>query len=465
MQLIKKLLLGINILLIASNVKADIALASLIGDNMVLQQNSKVKIWGWSGAAEIITITPSWSTISDTITGDRNGKWTLAIRTPEAGGPYTITVSGSWGSKLILQNIMIGEVWFCSGQSNMEASYNYLGIKEVGKDALVGYNPNIRFCKVRKTTAKYPQENCMAKWELCDSTSIKEISAVAYYFAQKLNKDLNVPIGIIQSAWGGTAIEPWISADIINSNPIFYKSSEMRKPLPWWPNEPGSAYNAMVAPVTNFAIAGALWYQGESNTAFPSAYRSLLSTMIAEWRKDWNTDFPFYYVQIAPFINFTKDSAAFLREAQMQCLTNKNVGMVVVSDLVDDVTDIHPQNKHEVGYRLANLALSKTYDHPNIFWKCPTYQISEVRENTMIVYFDAPITVAGKKVSDLFIAGEDKVFYPADATAEGNTLIVMSKQVKTPASVRYSFSNEAIGNLFSTEKLPVSPFRTDNWSK
>jgi len=465
MNKIKKMLWGICLLFVATNANADICLPSLIGDNMVLQQNTKVKIWGWSGPAEVIAITPSWNNTTDTVTADRNAKWALYISTPKAGGPYTITISGSGGQKLVLQNIMVGEVWFCSGQSNMEASYNYLGIKEVGKDALVGYNPNIRFCSVRKTTANYPQDNCMAKWEVCDSTSIREISAVAYYFARKLNMDLNVPIGIIQSAWGGTAIEPWISADIINSNPVYKKSSEMRKPLPWWPNEPGSAYNAMVAPVTHYTIAGAIWYQGESNTAFPSAYRSLLSTMITEWRKDWHTEFPFYYVQIAPFKNYAKDSAAFVREAQVQCLTNKKVGMVVISDLVDNVTDIHPQNKHDVGYRLANLALFKTYNQPNIAWRCPTYQKMEINQNKLIAYFDADIKIAGKKVSELFIAGDDKVFYPADATTEGNKLIVSGKQVKSPASVRYSFSNEAIGNLFSTEKLPVSPFRTDNWSK
>jgi len=347
----------------------------------------------------------------------------------------------------------------------MDASYNYIGIKEVGKDAIDGNNPNIRFCKIRKTTAEYPQDNCMAKWDFCDSNTIKEMSAVAYYFVRKLNKDLKVPIGIIQSAWGGTAIETWIPEDIINMNPLFKKSSEMRNPLPWWPNDPGSTYNAMIAPVTNYTIAGAIWYQGESNTAFPSAYQSLLSNMIRIWRKDWNLEFPFYYVQIAPFNNYPKDSAAYLREAQMKCLTNKNVGMVVVSDLVDNLADIHPRDKHDVGYRLANLALTKTYGVVNIAWRCPIYQKMEIEKNKIIVYFDGDLMPAGKKVNELFIAGEDKVFYPAEAVTEGNKLIVSAKQVKTPASVRYSFSNEAIGNLFSTENLPVSPFRTDNWAK
>jgi sialate O-acetylesterase len=465
MNQMKKLILGVGILFMTINAIADIALPSLIGDNMVLQRNTRVKIWGWSGPAEKISVTPSWNNKTDTITADHNAKWALYIETPEAGGPFTITVRGSWGDKIVLQNILVGEVWYCSGQSNMEASYNYIGIKEVRKDALTGYNPNIRFCKIRKTTAKYPQDNCMAKWELCDSNTIKASSAVAYYFAQKLNKDLSIPIGIIQSAWGGTAIEPWISEDIINSNPVFKASSKMQKPLPWWPCEPGSAYNAMVAPVASYTLAGVIWYQGESNTAFPSAYRSLFSTMIAEWRKDWNREFPFYWVQIAPFNNYPKDSAAFLREAQMQCLNNKNAGMVVVSDLVDNIADIHPQNKHDVGYRLANLALSKTYNMPNIHWRCPVYQKMGIDHNKLIVYFDADIMIAGKKINDLFIAGDDKVFYPADAVTEGNKLIISCKQVKFPVSARYSFSDTAIGNLFSTEKLPVSPFRTDNWTK
>jgi sialate O-acetylesterase len=465
MRRIRKLFFLITFLITAINTYGDIALPSLIGDNMVLQQNTKVKIWGWSDPAEVISITSSWNNITDTVTADRNAKWSKYLNTPVAGGPYTITISGSSGGKIVLHNVMLGEVWFCSGQSNMEASYNYLGIKEVGKDALVGYNPNIRFCKVRKTTAKYPQENCMAKWEVCDSNTIREISAIAYYFAKKLNKDLNVPIGIMQSAWGGTAIEPWMSEDIIESNPVYKASSKMQKPLPWWPYEAGSTYNAMVAPVTNYVIAGVLWYQGESNTAFPSAYRSLLSAMISEWRQDWGKEFPFYYVQIAPFNNFAKDSAAFLREAQMQCLANQNVGMIVVSDLVDNLSDIHPQNKHEAGYRLANLALTKTYNKKNIPWLCPIYQKMEVIGNKIIVYFDADIMINGRKAIELYIAGEDKVFYQADAIIKGNKLIVSSKQVKMPVSVRYSFSNEAIGNLFSIEKLPVSPFRTDTWSK
>lgn len=461
----KKLLFGVSLLFMTTGASADIGLPSLIGDNMVLQQNSGVKIWGWSGPAEKITVTPSWSNKSDTVTADHHAKWALFIQTPKAGGPYTITISGSWGQQVFLQNVMVGEVWFCSGQSNMEASYNYISVKEVGKDAIDGDNSNIRFCKVRKTTAAYPQDNCMAKWDLCTSNSIKEMSAVAYYFARKLNKDLGVPIGIIQSAWGGTAIEPWIMKDIIEANPSYVTSSKMQKPLPWWPREPGSAYNAMVAPVTSYAVAGVLWYQGESNATFPCTYRSLLTTMIDEWRKDWNIEFPFYYVQIAPWKNYVKDSAAFLREAQMQCLSLKKVGMVVVSDLVDDITDIHPQNKHDVGFRLANLALSQTYNVPDIIWKCPTYQTMEILENKVMISFNADILITGKKVNELYVAGDDKVFYPAEAAIDGNKLIVSSKQVKAPASVRYSFSNEAIGNLFSTDKLPVSPFRTDTWAK
>jgi sialate O-acetylesterase len=461
----RKFLVGIILFTVAFHAFADIGLPSLVGDNMVLQQNARVKIWGWSGAAEKITVIPSWSNNPDTTTADRNGKWALYIQTPKAGGPFIIAIIGSWGQRVVLQNILIGEVWICSGQSNMDASYNYIGIKEVGKDAIDGNNPNIRFCKIWKTTAEYPQDNCMAKWDFCDSNTIKEMSAVAYYFVRKLNKDLKVPIGIIQSAWGGTGIETWMPEDVVKNDPLFMKSVGMRELLPWWPILPGSTYNAMIAPVTNFTIAGAIWYQGETNASYPSAYRRQLSTMISEWRKDWGIEFPFYYVQIAPWNKYEKDSAAFLRESQVQCLSINKVGMVVVSDLVDDVTDIHPQNKHDVGYRLANLALAKTYGMVNIAWRCPIYQKMEVEKNKVVVYFDADLMATGKKVNELFIAGEDKVFFPADAAIEGNKLIVQAKKVKAPVSVRYSFSNEGIGDLFSTEKLPVSPFRTDNWTK
>jgi sialate O-acetylesterase len=465
MSFLKNFLFTIAFLSLGINAHADIGLPSLVGDNMVLQQQAKVKIWGWSGAAEKITVTPSWSNNPDTVTADRNGKWAVYVQTPEAGGPYIMLIRGSWGQQVVLQNILIGEVWICSGQSNMDATYNYIGIKEVGKDAIDGNNPNIRFCKIRKTTAEYPQDNCMAKWEFCDSNTIKDMSAVAYYFIRKLNKELKVPIGLIQAAWGGTAIETWMPEEIIKGNPFYRKSHLMRDPLPWWPWEAGSAYNAMIAPVTGFTIAGAIWYQGESNAAFPSAYTSLMNTMITQWRKDWKNEFPFYYVQIAPWPNYEKDSGAFLREAQVKSLELNKVGMVVVSDLVDDVTDIHPQNKHDVGYRLANLALTKTYGLTGFPWRCPLYQKMVIDKNKAIVHFDADLMVEGKKINELFIAGEDKVFYPADATVDGNKLIVQAKQVREPVSVRYSFSNAGIGNLFSTEKLPVSPFRTDQWTQ
>ena len=277
---------------------------------------------------------------------------------------------------------------------------------------------------------------------------------------------MNVPIGLINANWGGTPAEVWTPADLVNNDPELKASAEKQQPYDWWPKTPGATFNGMLTPVTNFSIAGAIWYQGEGNTIAPYTYGKLLTTMIDSWRKAWKKNIPFYYVQIAPFTYENNFIGSIIREQQTKAMMHDNVGMAVITDLVDDTTDIHPKNKHEVGYRLANWALAETYHQPGIVYKSPIYKSIDVEKDKAIISFDnVPTGLMSKdnNITALYIAGADKVFYPAMAKVENAKLIVWSKQVAQPVAVRFSFSNAGIGNLFSKEGLPVAPFRTDDW--
>jgi sialate O-acetylesterase len=431
---------------------------------MVLQQQSAVKLWGWCNPAEKITITTSWNNKTDTLKGTRDANFQVTVQTPAAGGPYTITFKGS--NTIVLENVLIGEVWVCSGQSNMEFGYRQK-LKDVVDELPTCYNNNIRFFYIPKTTAKYPQDNCDAKWTVCDSNSLKSFSAVGYFFGKKLNKDLNVPIGLINSNWGGTPAEVWTPDSLVNNDPELKAADEKQKPSVGWPYLPGVTYNAMIAPITNYAIAGTIWYQGESNTETAATYGKLFTTMIDAWRKAWNKEFPFYYVQIAPYKYAGKNIGALLREQQAKSMTHPKTGMVVITDLVNDTNNIHPTDKHDVGARLANWALSETYNKEGIVYKSPMFKSMEVKKDKAYLTFDnAPngLMIKGKTVAELYVAGSDQQFYPAEAKIEKDKLVVWSKQVKEPVAVRFGFSNTAIGNLFSKEGLPVCPFRTDDWT-
>ena len=450
-------------LLNAFIVKADIRLPAVLSDGMVLQQQSEVKLWGWAGSAEKIYVTTSWNNRTDSTVSDNNAKWEITVQTPAAGGPHSITLKG--GNTVVLKDVLIGEVWVCSGQSNMEYNY-YDGIKSIKDEFPTAYNKNIRLFHIPRTTAAYPQDNCNAQWVVCDSNAIKTFSAVAYYFGKKLNKDLNVPIGLINSSWGGTPAEAWTPAAVVDADDELKNAAAKQGPNKWWPIKPGYAYNAMIAPLTNYSISGAIWYQGESNTAAPSSYSRLFSAMIEAWREQWKKEFPFYYVQIAPYAYGNKNVGALIREQQAQTLAVPNTGMVVISDLVDNVKDIHPRNKKDVGTRLANIALSETYTIKGLDAFSPVYENMETRGSRAVINFShagSGLSIKGKALQEIYIAGPDKVFYPAQVKVENNKLIVWSSKVKEPQSVRYSFSNAAMGNLFSKSGLPVAPFRTDSW--
>jgi sialate O-acetylesterase len=442
--------------------KANVRLPNVLSSNMVLQQRSQVNLWGWCEPGEKIAITASWNQQKDSVKGTRDGNWRLTVSTPAAGGPYTISIKGQ--NSIVLDNILIGEVWVCSGQSNMEMCEGW-GLPDVRAELPTCYTDKIRFFHIPKTTSQTPQDNCSGQWTVCDSNALKQFSAVAYFFGKKLNQELNVPIGLIEAAWGGTPAEVWTPAPLIDGDNLLKTANEKLVPANGWPYKPGNCYNGMIAPITSFAVAGALWYQGEANTVTPGSYERLLTTMIASWRAAWGLPLPFYYVQIAPFTYGVPNQGSLLREQEHKVMQVENTGMVVVSDLVSDTTNVHPKDKHDVGYRLANWALADTYHRQGLIYKNPVYESMEIKGDKAVIEIAnaTGLMLKDKTAKELFIAGEDKVFWPATARIEGSKLIVSASGVKKPVAVRYQFSNAGIGNIFGKDGLPLAPFRTDSW--
>ena len=451
--------------LFSLDVTAQLKLPNIFGSNMVLQQKAKVAFWGWASPLENVSVTSSWNNKEVEVkTLAANAKWQVILETPEAGGPYTITVKSN-NSKITLENILIGEVWLCSGQSNMQWQ-PAAGIDH-GKEEIEKANqPKIRLFNVQRVAADYPQENCFGSWAECTPESMKNFSAIGYFFGQKLQENLNVPIGLINSSWGGSPIEIWMNESVVNSDENLKRDASARKPE-WSPVKPGAAYNTMIAPFLSFPIAGVIWYQGESNVDHPQTYGLLMKKMIEGWRTDWNTNFPFYYVQLAPcHYNGGNYQAALIREQQTKALQVSKTGMVVTTDLVTDTNNIHPKNKIDVGARLANLALSDAYGKTSISGKGPIFKSMTVEKGKIKLFFDnvpQGFKVNGKEITGFLVAGDDRKFVPAKAKIDKNTIILTCKEVKAPVAVRFGFFNVAIPNLFSAEGLPVCPFRTDEW--
>lgn len=444
---------------------AQLRLPALLSSNMVLQQNATVKLWGWAGPGEKIRIHIPWSNKVDSVVTSRDAAWSLDVQTPAAGGPYTITIEGR--TTLKLENVLIGEVWVCSGQSNMEWSGNH-GLKDIKAELPVCVDNNIRFFQVPKTTSAYPQDDVKATWAACDSNTLKSFSAVAYFFGKTLKKNMNVPIGLINTSWGGTAAEVWTPAAVVENDEALKAAAAKLSPSNGWPYTPGYSYNAMISPLVPYRIAGAIWYQGESNVSTANTYTKLFNIMIGSWRKAWGYDFPFYYVQIAPYRYGPGINGALLREAQTATLQYPRTGMAVITDLVDDTTNIHPQNKHDVGARLANWALGDTYGKQGLVYKSPVYEKMEQQKGKIVLYFtnaEGGLKTSSGKPAQFFIAGADHQFVPADVKLDGNKAIVSARSVKQPEAVRFGFTNSGIGNVFNAGGLPLNPFRTDNWEE
>ena len=408
-------------------------------------------------------MTTGWDGKTDSTFTSNYATWKLKIKTPAAGGPYSIIVETK-NSRIELTDVLIGEVWVCSGQSNMEWNY-YNGLQDIRDELSTCANPNIRFFQVPKSASEYP-EDVGGSWRACDSASLKSFSAVGYFFGKKLNQELNVPIGLINSSWGGTPAEVWTPAAVVQQNTELKTAANRLRPSSAWPSMPGVVYNAMIFPITQFNVAGVIWYQGESNTGTNDTYQLLFTKMIDAWRSAWKKEFPFYYVQLAPFAYGNKNIGALLQEAQTKSLSHPKTGMVVITDLVDDVNDIHPVNKHDVGYRLANLALVDTYSKPVASFRSPQFKEAVSDKKKIELTFDyAPngFMVKGKSAEGFFISGDNDQWFPAVAKIDGSKIIVSCREVSEPKYVRFGFANTIIGNVFSKEGLPLCPFRTDSF--
>ena len=640
--------------LAAMHVSADVTLPAVFGDHMVLQQRGTATVWGWAEPGEKVTVKGSWQMFGGvSATAGKDGSWRVRLKTPSAGGPHTVSIKGS--NEIVLNDILIGEVWVCSGQSNMEWTMEMLNTEDNRKAAAEADFPRIRLFNVKRVFDRQPQSDCQGQWQVCTPETVKRFSAIGFYFGRELNEKLNVPVGLINTSWGGTVAEAWTSAEALRAHgdfdtaldrlaeperfaqadkeeferqlvaweqklaevdpgtkenwqdaglddadwktmelPSLWKDTELAAidgvvwfrrvtnlPPSWaradlelnlgsiddvdtvwvngvkigstfgwekprtyripksalrvgpnviavrvvdtgveggfggseedmrigppgadvkasatvartWKykvgyagavpaapqtaaekrlnqNTPSALYNAMIHPLIPFRIAGAIWYQGESNRGRSLQYRTLFPAMIKDWRSRWGQgDFPFYYVQIAPYHYGNNDDpmSGFLREAQMMTLkTAPNVGMAVTMD-IGDKDNIHPTNKADVGKRLSLWALANTYKQRDIVYSGPLYKSMKVERDTIRLSFDhigGGLAARGGPLVGFEIAGIDQTFVPAKAEIDGKTVVVSSSQVPNPVAVRYAFKNWISPNLFNAEGLPASSFRTDNW--
>ncbi|MCL6267923.1 sialate O-acetylesterase [Flagellimonas myxillae] len=439
---------------------------TILSDNMVLQQQSTATIWGWTTAtSETITITGSWNNEAVTAKAHQ-GVWSAQLPTPIAGGPYTLTIKGH--EEITFSNVMIGEVWIASGQSNMQWTPN-MGLDNAQEEIEQANFPKIRFFQVPQWKSTTPQDDSPGEWMSCSPETMQNFSSVAYFFGRKLHKGLSVPIGLISSNWGGTPVEVWIPKDLIEGNSGLNAAAKKLSEFEWWPEQPGVTYNAMIHPLLKFNIAGAIWYQGESNRDNAISYYESFPLLIDSWRAGWKKEFPFYFAQIAPF-DYDKDKkdikAAVVRDAQLYTMQSvPKTGMAVTND-IGNLKDIHPTNKQEVGRRLALWALAKTYGVKDVAYSGPVYKEMEVKKNKIVLTFDHAkngLKMDGKELKEFYIAGADKKFYEAKARIKGNLVEVSSKKVKAPVAVRFAFYDKALPNLYNAEGLPASGFRTDQW--
>jgi len=453
------------VIAVASPLKAQLRLPGLFDSHMVIQQNATVPIWGWAQPLQEVVINVSWDTTTVRTKAANTTFWKTSLKSPAAGGPHTITITAGH-DMMKLEDVMSGEVWICSGQSNMEWSMAAAGDGKTLVDQI--NDTGIRLFHVPKSAANTPQNRGEGSWTLCNSDGVRGFSAVGYFFGKKLNGELNVPIGLINASWGGTPAEVWLpSEDVNDSEDLKAAAAKQIDDKPWCPSRPGVVFNAMINPLIPFRIAGALWYQGEANTVAPYTYKALMETLIKDWREEFLFDFPFYYVQIAPFSGYGEvEKGTLIREQEVKMLQIPKTGMVVVSDLVDNVKDIHPQYKKPVGERLANLALADTYGKKGIDYQFPLYTSMKAEKKKIRIMFqhaEGGLYSRGGGPTEFMIAGEDHKFYPANAKIDGGAVIVWAKEVEHPVAVRFGWMNGSIPNLFNKAGLPVSSFRTDDW--
>lgn len=446
---------------------ADVKLPSLISDNMVIQQGKPFMLWGWAQEGEKIKVTFNEKDYHSVANND--GDWSIWLDSVGAGGPYDMVIEGS--NQIIVSNILCGEVWLCSGQSNMDMPV--YGWRERGHTILNSDDeiasadyPQIVMFNVEKKLSDVPLDDVVGCWSVCNPENVKDFSAAAYFYGRQLHKELDVPIGLIHSSYGASSVQAWMSKQMLLSDEEL--EEEIINPFSKLPSkQPCKLYNAMLRPVLNYQLKGVIWYQGEGNVSQAHKYRRLFEALINGWREVMNyRNCPFYYVQIAPY-DYKKLSSPHLREAQMQCMDIDNVGMAVTLDIGNDEI-IHPSNKQAVGKRLALWALAKTYKVEDIVYSGPIYKSMTVESNKIRLYFyyvNGGLVAKNENLTGFEIAGEDRVFLEAEAKIDNNTILVSSDNVIAPVAVRYAWSNTAKASLFNQARLPASLFRTDNWKK
>ncbi len=463
---------------VTSSISARVKLPSVFSNNMVLQQKCDVAFWGKAEPEKRVVIRASWNKSRTVVYAGKDSIWRAKISTPAAGGPFTISFDD--GDKVTLKNVLCGEVWFCSGQSNMEMPVKgFTGqMVEGSVDAIISAQPSIpiRMCTVKNNVSATPLFDCKAVWMEHNHDGVANCSATAYFFAQYLHEALNVPVGLIISDWGGTPIESWIDRQTLESGfPDINLDHLSAERLPEKSQYLGATlFNGMVHPVIPFTIRGWIWYQGESNRGAEDMYRRLQPAYASMMRRYWNNDsMPFYFVQIAPYAFQGRpdgETASRLMEAQWKSMEDiPHCGMATTLDIGDEFC-IHPPKKREVGQRLALMALKDVYDIDLPFAHAPTFKSFYVKDDTVIVSFHdcyGGIGPINRDIGGFELAGEDRVFYPAIARVckDRVTISVTSENVPHPIAVRYAFHNYAPATLFNLVGIPVAPFRSDDWPR
>ncbi len=467
---------AIVLLLVQLSSQANVSLSALFTDGMVLQQQSKVPVWGWADPQTTVTLQTSWNGQKYQAKVDKLGQWKIAVQTPAAGGAYQIKISEK--NVIELHDILIGEVWLCSGQSNMEMPLKgYPGQPILGSTEAImnSKDDQLRIYTVPRNPLLQPAANSKPSvWKKAEPQSVVGFSATAYYFGRQLRKTLGVPVGLIHSSYGGSNIEAWMEASWLADQKDL-KIPKQEEGLKDKNRVPTMLYNGMIHPIAGYGIRGIIWYQGESNYDRPDQYEVLFPRMIEKFRALWgNNELPFYFMQIAPFDYASlppyhiggKYNSAYLRDAQRKSLDKIPYSAMAVSLDLGEQNCIHPSHKQQAGERLAYLALHDNYGFGTLNLKSPLYEKLEIKGSTAVLSFkDAPLglTSYGKEIKTFEIAGKDQVFYPADAVLKGKTIIVASLKVEEPVAVRYAFKDFVVGEVFGANGLPLSSFRTDDW--
>ncbi len=450
------------------SVDAAIKLPAIIGNNMVLQRDEAVPVWGWDDPGTKVTVSMCDAKVS--ATADDKGKWCVQLPAMPAGGPYVITVEGT--NTVKVENVLVGEVWICSGQSNME--WPVAASTNAAAEVAAADRPQIRHIKIEHIPADKARDDVTSGgWQVTTPQTVGGFTAVGYFFARHLQDQLKVPVGLIGSNWGGTRIEPWTPPAGFKAVPALKDISDNLDKFPQ-KNADGSInhqtplalYNGMIAGLVPYGIRGAIWYQGESNNGEGMLYAEKMKALISGWRSLWNKpEMPFYFVQLAPFrYGGNGEALPGIWEAQTATLSIPNTGMAVTVD-ISELGDIHPKNKQDVGKRLALWALAKIHGQKDLVYSGPLFKAMAVEGNKVRICFDnvgsGLVSRDGKPLTCFKIAGEDKKFVDAKAEIDGQAVVVSADGVDKPVAVRFGWHQESEPNLSNKEGLPASPFRTD----